>query len=46
MQLPLLTRELALQLEAAEAASLRAKLLTLMEEDGNAHGVETARLGG
>jgi len=44
MQVPLLTRDLALQLEAAEAACLRAKLLALMADDGNAHGAETACL--
>ena len=46
MNSPLVTRELVLQLEGAEAAYHEAKLRALAAQEGNARGVETAHLGG
>jgi ribosomal protein S18 acetylase RimI-like enzyme len=46
MSLPLVTRDLVLRLEGAEAAYHEAKLRALAAHDENARGVDIARLGG
>jgi hypothetical protein len=46
MSVPMVTRELVLRLESAEAAYHEAKLRALGAEGDNSRGVESARLGG